>query len=306
MFIATTTGRVISFAWKNFIRNAWIGLATVVVLVLALLSVNILIGVNVLASSAINILEEKIDVSVYFKPETPDAVLDQARSYMASLPQTHSVNVVKADEALEIFKERHKNDTSILDALEELEENPLGASMVIKANSTENYPFLMEALQNPQFSYAIESKTYDDNSSAIGRVQQIAESVRFFGIILTVIFSLFSTLIVYNAIRVAIYTQREEIGIMRLVGASNAFVRMPLILDAVFFAFLAMCITAGLIVLALAIINPYLIAFFEGSEPGLIKYFTDNLIFLILVQGLAMGLLVALSSWAAVGRYLKR
>jgi cell division transport system permease protein len=306
MIIVTSLGRIISFAWKNIIRNAWIGLATVLVLVLALLSVNVLIGVNALASSAITILEKKIDVSVYFVPETPDAILDQARSYMASLPQTEQVSMLTADEALESFKERHANDPSIIDSLNELDSNPLGATMVIKAVSASYYPFLMEALNNPQFSFAIESKTYDDHTVAIEQVQQIAATVRYFGLILTVIFVIFSALIVYNAIRVAIYTQREEIGIMRLVGASNAFVRLPLILDAIFFAMLALLISAVLIAVLISVGEPYLIAFYDGADPGLKTFFSSNLLILLAGQGLAISLVVAMASWAAVGKYLKK
>ncbi|MDF1496543.1 MAG: permease-like cell division protein FtsX [Patescibacteria group bacterium] len=306
MILVTSLGRIISFSWKNIIRNAWIGLATVLVLVLALLSVNVLIGVNALASSAISILEKKIDVSVYFLPETPEAILDQARSYMASLPQTESVIVSTADQALEAFKERHSNDPSILDALNELDENPLGATMIIKASKTTDYPYLMEALNNPQFSFAIESKTYDDHTVAIDQVQQIAATIRYFGLILTVIFTIFSALIVYNAIRVAIYTQREEIGIMRLVGASNAFVRLPLIIDAIFFALLALLISAALIATIISVGEPYLLAFYDGADPGLKTYFTANFVPLVVGEGLVISLVVAMASWAAVGKYLKK
>ncbi|MBU2566039.1 permease-like cell division protein FtsX [Patescibacteria group bacterium] len=306
MLILTSTGRIVVFAWKNFIRNAWIGLATVFVLLLALLSVNVLIGVNAMASSAIKILEQKIDVSVYFVPETTQAILDQARSYMSSLPQTSSVELLTADQALEQFKERHKNDPTINQALDELEENPLGASMVIKASKVDYYPFLMEALKNPQFSFAIESKTYDDHAVAIERVKEISQTVRYFGAILTLVFVIFSILIVYNAIRVAIYTQREEIGIMRLVGASNAFVRLPLILDGIFFALLALFLATGAIFLTLTFFDPYIRSFFDGNDPGLLSYFFDNSGRIILYEALVMIVLVSLSSWAAVGRYLKK
>ncbi len=306
MKLFTSFGRVISFAWKNIIRNAWIGLATVLVLVLALLSVNVLIGVNALASSAINILEKKIDVSVYFIPETPDAILDQARSYMASLPQSESVKIYNAEQALEEFKLRHAEDPAIIDALNELDENPLGATMIIQAVKTSDYPFLMEALNNPQFSFAIESKTYDDHTIAIEQVEQIATTIRYFGLILTAVFIVFSALIVYNAIRVAIYTQREEIGIMRLVGASNMFVRLPLILDGIMFALLALLITATLIAIIISAGEPYLIAFYDGADPGLKTYFTRNLLLLVSSQALGLSLIVILASWAAVGKYLKK
>jgi len=306
MIIFTSFFRIISFAWKNFIRNAWISLTTVFVLTLALLSINVLIGVNVLADAAIHNLEDKIDVSVYFKPGTQEVILNQARNYMSSLPQTASVSMLSADESLQEFKKRHFNDQDVLDALNELEENPLGATMIIKANKTTDYSFLMQALQNPQFSSSIESKTYDDHSTVIKRVHDIAYSIRYFGIFLVSIFVIFSILIVYNAIRVAIYTQREEIGIMRLVGASNSFVRLPLIIDGVFFALLALGIVVIIMFFIASFLNPYLYSFFN-SDPGLLNYYSGkNALNLFFWQGISVILIVILSSWAAVGRYLKK
>jgi cell division transport system permease protein len=306
MMIVTSTGRILAFAWKNFTRNAWIGLATILVLVLSVLSVNVLLGVNAVSDSALHKLEDKIDISVYFSPETPPVILDSARTYMASLPQTQAIDLLTADQALNDFKERHKNDPKILTALGELDKNPLGASLIIKAKSTSDYPFLVEALQNPQFANFVESKTYDDNAGAIQRVQQISNSARYFGIILIAIFTVFSILIVYNSIRIAIYTQREELGIMRLVGASTAFVRLPLILSGVLQALLALIVTSGIVILAIAFFDPRLKSLFDGADSGLQSYFMSNAWPLIGIQAAGMIILVALSSWAAAGKYLKK
>lgn len=306
MLIVTSSARILAFAWKNFTRNAWIGLATILVLVLSLLSVNVLLGVNAVSESALHKLEDKIDISVYFSPATPNVILDSARTYMASLPQTQAVDLLTSEQALLDFKERHKTDTKIIAALNELDQNPLGASLVIKAKSTSDYPFLVEALQNPQFSNYVESKTYDDHSEAIKRVQKIGDSVRYFGIILITIFTVFSILIVYNSIRIAIYTQREELGIMRLVGASTAFVRMPLILSGVLQALLALFVTAGIVVLAVAFFEPRLKTLFDGGDSGLMSYFSTQAWQLIGIQVGAIVGLVALSSWAAAGKYLKK
>ncbi len=306
MSFLVTTGRTIKYAWRNITRNVWMGLATVLVLVLALVSVNVLVGVNALIDTAVKTLENRVDISVYFKTETPDAVLQQAQFFMAGLSQVQSVNLLSADQALEVFKQRHAADPKMLEALGELDKNPLGATLVIKAKHTEDYPFLVEALQNPQFGFAIESKTYDDHTEAIRRVRDIGASVRFFGIALITIFGLFSMLIVYNAIRVAIYTQREEIGIMRLVGASGLFVRMPFVLEGLLLALIAVMITTGLVLGMIALIEPHVRTFFDGNDPGLRTFFVSQASFLLLTEGGLLGALVSLSSWAAVGKYLKR
>lgn len=306
MPLIVTTGRVISYAWKNFTRNAWIGLATVFVLVLAILSVNVLVGVGAILDRAVTILEDKVDISVYFKQDTPEAVLQQAQFFMAGLPQVSAVTLLTPDVALEKFKALHANDPRILEALAELDQNPLGASLVIKAKSPDDYPFLLEALQNPQFGFAIESKTYDDHAAAIAQVRDIGNSARLFGAILIAIFALFSAMIVFNAIRVAIYTQREEIGVMRLVGASSSFVRTPFVIEGLFIAFLALVIAAGIVAAIVAFIEPRLVQFFDGSDPGLRAFFVGRSWELLAAEGGALAVLVTISSWAAVGKYLKR
>ncbi|MFA5935730.1 MAG: permease-like cell division protein FtsX [Patescibacteria group bacterium] len=306
MAIRVTTWRIISYAWKNFFRNAWIGLATVFVLVLSLLSVNVVVGVGAMLDRAVTTLEDKVDITVFFKDKTPDAVLQQAQFFMADLPQVRSVVLQTPEQALEAFKLRHESDPKILEALEELDGNPLGASLIIKARKTDDYPFLLEALKNPQFGFAIESKTYDDHAAAIQKVQEIGASVRVFGLGLIIIFGIFSVLIVYNAIRVAIYTQREEIGIMRLVGASGSFVRMPFVLEGIFLALMALFFASMLVMGAVAFVEPRLVPLFDGMDPGLRLYFLGNALELILVEGGVLLVLVSLSSWAAVGKYLKR
>ncbi len=298
--------RIVASSWKHFTRNLWLALTTVFVLVLALLSVNVLIGVNVLLTNAVHQLENKVDVTVYFQPDTPQAVLEQARFFMVSLPQVKDANLLTADKALEQFKQMHAAEPKIIGALNELDQNPLGASLVIKAKRTADYPFLLEALKNPQFDFAISSKDFEDHTDTINRVRDISRSVQLFGTCLIAVFALFSILIVFNAIRVAIYTQREEIGVMRLVGASNAFVRLPFVLEGIFLALFALLFSAAVVYVAAYYADPQLKGLLDGSDAGLVTYFVGNWWQLLLIQGGSLAALVALSSWAAVGKYLKK
>lgn len=299
-------GRIISSAGKHFVRNVWLSLTTVFILIVSLLSLNVLISVNTLLERATRILEDKVDVSVYFDPKTPPAVLEGARFYMAGLPQVAAATVLTADKALIEFRKLHANDPKIMAALSELDENPLGSTLILKAHKTEDYPFLLEALKNPQFVDFVQSKNYQDHAEAITRVRDVSASIRVFGIILISIFALFSILIVYNTVRVAIYTQREEIGIMRLVGASGVYVRMPFVLEGLFLAILAIGVTSVIVVMASSYVDPRLVALYDGQSPGLLEYFSQNALTLFAVEGGSLLLLVALSSWAAVGKYLKR
>lgn len=297
--------RIFKASWTHVIRNLWIGLATIIVFMMAFLSVNTLLGANALVGRMVTMLEERIDVTLTFQPDTPEAVLSQARFYIASLPQTERVTMVTAEEALEAFKERNKNNPKITDALTELGTNPIGAQIVMKAKKPEEYAFLLEAAKNPQYASFVKSSSFDDHKEAIDRIQSIGQSVRLFTSALVAVFALFGLLAAFNAVRVAIYTHREEIAIMRLVGASSAYIRFPFVLEAIWLVLFAAALAAGVIWLGLDAVEPRLQALFEG-ETGLRQFFATQWPLLILFQVGGLSLLTAFVSWIAVGRYIRR
>ncbi len=305
MSVFSTFFRLLKAAFQNFGRNAWLSIATIVILVLALASVNLLVGVDVLLMNATKALEEKIDVTIFFARDAKPELVTQAKFFLSGLPQVATADILQADEALAAFKDRHAGDTQVLAALGELDENPLGATIRVKARNPADYPFIMETLKNPQFADAIESKTYDDHAAAISNVQRIGERAKEIGIALIAVFAVIAVLIVFNTIRVAIYTQREEIGIMRLVGASSFFIRGPYVIHGILLAAFAVVITAGLIALSLPSIESSLATLYGGSS-GLTAFFVTNWPQLLAIEGGGLAFLVAATSWLAAGKYLKR
>jgi cell division transport system permease protein len=232
-------------------------------------------------------------------------VLDQAKFYLTSLPQTESVQVITAEQALAAFKERNKNNQKVLDALNELPGNPLGAELVLKAHDTADYPFLLDAVRNPQYLPFIHASSYEDHREAIAWIQDAARSLRLFGSALVAIFAFFGLLAAFNAIRVAIYTQREEIAIMRLVGASSSFIRWPFVLEGVWLVAFASLLTAGAVAFAIMYGEPRLEQFF-GMDTGLVSFYQSQWLVLIGIEFGTMAILSALVSWIAAGRYIKR
>jgi len=302
----TMAWRIFAASWKHFARNLWIGVATVFVFTIALLSINVLLGVNAVIEQVVVLLEQKVDVTVTFQADTPEALLSQARFYVVSLPQTAEVKLISPEAALAAFKERNKNNPKIIDALNELATNPLGAQLVIKAKHPEDYPFLLEAIRNPQYEPFIRNSSFDDHREAIAKIQETGAQIRLFASALVAIFAFFGLLAAFNAIRVAIYTQREEIAIMRLVGASSSYIKMPFVLEGVWIALLAALLTALSVWVGMSILEPRLITLFDGRDPGLTTFFVQNGFQLIVVQLGGLLVLSALVSWMAVGRYIRR
>lgn len=300
-----STARVIKFAAQGFRRNVWLSVITTSIMVLALFSVNILLGLNILAKEAISSVEKRIDVSVYFKQDASEQVVGEAKSYLLSLPHVRSVEVTTSEEALERLKARHADNTIISESVATLEENPLGASLSVKARSPEDFPAILTALENPTFASAIAEKNYDDHRRVIERIQSIAGKVERGAIVISIVFTAIAALIVFNSIRIAIYTHREEIGIMRLVGASNWFIRTPFIIESMFYSLLAGTIAIVVLFPVLSLVGPSISNFFDGTSFNIFEYFRQNAFWIFGSELLGAAILSVVASSVAVGKYLK-
>lgn len=302
---ARTIHRTAKFAVQNFWRNIWLSIATILVFLLTLVTINMLVTLNVLTNAAIGSVEDQIDVSVYFEAGTSEEIIFGAQEYLQGLSQVELVEYVSAEEALVRFSQKHKNDSDILGALETVETNPFGGSLIVSATDTEDFAFILEALDNPTFSESIQEKDFDDHERIIERISGFTERVRIFAFGMGAVFVFIAMLIVFNAIRVAIYTHREEIGIMKLVGASNSFIRLPFLLEGVLFSFVATILMAAISYPVINVLEPSLSLFFDGQDIGLMAYYLHNWWFVFGLQFIGLSVLSAISASWAMNRYLK-
>jgi len=301
-----TLFRVFKLAAKDFWRNIWLSLVTTSILALAFISVNVLLVLNLLTQNAVAAVQDRIDVSVYLKPGTSDEIVKNLRSYLLAMPQIKEVNLTSPEEALARFRERHAKNTTITGSLSTLDKNPLGPTLSVKARAPEDYNAVMKALENPAFSSSIAEKNYDDHKAVIERIRHISIQIERAAVAVSLVFLVIAILIVYNSVRVAIYTHREEIGIMRLVGASNFFIRMPFMIEGVYYALLAMLVAAAVVLPGVRFLTPGVINFFQSQNVDLLAYYQTNA---LLIFGLQLGggvLLTVTAAGVAVGKYLRR
>ena len=300
----TSFFRIIKFAFQDFFRNFWLSFVTLTIFILALFSINLLIVFNVIAKTAITSIEEKVDIALYFKPEIKEDQVQNVQRYLQSLMQVKAVDYISKDQALENFKNKHKDNQQIIESLNELDKNPLGASLVISAKSTNDYPVILENLSDPQYNNLIESKDFDDHRQIIERITGITKRVSNGVFVIALIFTFISILIVFNAIRMAIYTHREEIVAMKLVGATNWFVQAPYLLQGIIFAFFSLVISVIIIYPLLGFIQPYLALILE-SNFNLVSYFNQNFVMIFGLEFLGAIIINLLSSYLAVNRYVR-
>ena len=227
--------RIIKFTFQNIGRNVGLSTMTVLILVLMLLSVNSLITVRALTEEASDAVKEQIDISVYFDQEVKDEEVEEVDAYVRSFEEVKEVTLFSRDEVLTEFTDKHKDNQDIISSIEELGENPFGPRMTIKTHETEHYATITEALSVPEYDQVIEAKTFADTEKTIQKIQLITSQVERFSALLSGLFGAIAFIVIFNTIRIAIYTQRVEISIKKLVGATDWFVKGPYMLSALFF-----------------------------------------------------------------------
>lgn len=296
--------RIIKFAFQDVGRNISLSFMTVLILVLMLLSVNTLVIVQAITEQAVATVKDQIDVSVYFQSDVTQEEIDEVRSYIDSFPEVTEVTYVGTDEVLAQFREMHKDNPDILASLDELGENPLGPTMIIKTREPGEYQNIITALGVPEYEHIIEAKTFADTEKAIDRIGAITGQVEQSVLILSALFTIIAFFVIFNTIRVAIYTQRIEIGIKKLVGATNWFVRGPYIIESILFSLCSVIIAGALIWVTIGLLDPY-VAVILDAEYFLTNYFNSHILVLAGSQFLAVLALTIITSGLAMRRYLR-
>ena len=300
MFIAFF--RIIKFAFQQFFRNFWLSFVTISIVTLTLLSVNLLIVINVLADFSIKQVQEKVDVSIFFKNDTSRELVIKTKDYLDQLPQVKETVFVPKEEGIKTIE----RFDIVKESLEELEENPLNDILRIKTKTIPDYEVVLKTLEDPQYASLIEQRdeNFVSGQEYITKLNLISTRVKEAGLTFSAIFILVSILIVYYTIRVSIYSHREEIGVMRLVGAGNMFIKAPFWLVSLSYALLAFGISAVATFFAIQATQPHLVQFF-GTHFSLLDFIVQNIWLYAGVEILAVSFLCVVSSNLAVGKYLK-
>ncbi len=280
-----------------------ISVATLFVILLALMVFEGLIIFNTIANQAFNTIQDKIDISVYFKTTTSEDDILNIQNQLQSLSEVKSVQYISQDQALTIFESEHQGDQTITQAIQQLGTNPLEASLNIKANDPSKYSDIASYLENPSLSGMVDKVSYQQNQVVIDRLAKIVNIGREAGLGLTAIFAILAILVAFNTILLAIYSNREEIEVMRLVGASNSFIRGPFIVEGIIYGTVAAVLSVAIGTPLVYFISPYIAVFIPGMD--LMGYFTSSIFKIFgyeLLFGIAIGVV---SGVVAIRRYLR-
>lgn len=291
----------------NFWRNGFLSFASIIILTLSLLVIGSLVFFSALTRTYLDEIKNKVDVNVYFSLNAAETDILSLKKSLEALTEVAAVEYVSREQALIDFKEKHKDDTLTLQGLEEIGTNPFPALLNVKAKEPSQYGSVAKFLESKNAlskdgTAIVETVNYNKNKMIIDRLSRIISVVEQIGLGLTIILIIAAVIISFNTIRITIYTARDEIAVMKLVGASNTHIRGPFVVSGMMAGFVAAVTT-------LVILYP--LTYYGGdvtknfsTEFTLLSYYISHFtqIFIIIVgSGLILG---AVSSYLAVRRYL--
>jgi cell division transport system permease protein len=303
-----TAMRIVKTGLRNFFRNAWLSAAATAVMTVTLSLVAISYIANQALTSTIKQVVNKIDISVFLNDADTPVQIQALEAQLRQQPDVESVSFTSKTQALAQYRQQNADDPTLLQAAT-ASDNPLPASLNIKAKNPNNQQPIVNLVDQPQNKVLLSTQpnpiSYTGSRKAtIDKIVQTANFFKSTGYIAAAIFIVISTLIIFNTIRMAIFTRREEIEIMKLVGATNWFIRGPFIFEAVLYGIIA-AIIALIFVYSVVLAGAPRVSSYITTIGSVTTYMQRNVILVSLVElsiGIGIG---ALSSLVALKRYLK-
>lgn len=304
----TNFKRITRTGFMNFWRNGTVSLASVLMMTVTLLVIGFITFSSAVLNTSLNTLRDKVDITVTFIPSAAEKDILDIKHSLEALSEVSMVTYTSREDVLTAFTARHQNDQSILTALNELNGNPLGAELDIKAKDPSQYQSIASFLEGQGALSSggvsiVDHVNFYQNKVAIDRLTAIIRSADKLGFAIALSFIILSILIAFNTIRLTIYIAREEISVMRLVGASTSYIQGPFVTVGIIYGLVATLVALILFLPITYWIGQVTQNFFIGMN--LFTYYLHNFpqVFVILLgSGVFVG---AVSSFWAIRRYLK-
>lgn len=299
----TSLKRIIRSGLVNFRRQGGLTLATCFIMVMVVFLASSLFLFQKISQYLISSLQEKVDLTVYFKEDTSEEEILKIKEELSKFSEVKKIEYVSKKSALESFIQRHKDNPVIMESLKEVGKNPFFASLNILAWQASQYEQVSNFLENSQFREIIEKIDYRQKKPLIETIFSLTSQIERAGLFLSIILVLVAILVAFNQIRLAIYSQREEISIMRLVGASNWFIRGPFLVQGLISGFLSSLICFLIFSGVIFFLSPKVKVLLSGFD--IYDYYLANFLPFFLIQiatGIGLGVI---SSLIAIRKYLE-
>ena len=291
----------------NVVRNSFVSFSVVFVMAVSLFIVGFSLLFGQVMDDVTEELRNKVDVTVYFVSDTPESQIFEFRSLLEGLSQVREVIYVSQDKALEEYRKRHENDQDILVGLGILGSNPFRARLSIRAHRSDDFESISRFLETQDVlsdnrTTIIDKIDYYQNREVIMRLTSVVDTATLLTHIVIALLVFISFIIVFNIIRLIIYLSKDEIKVMRLIGAEDWYVRTPFLVSGGIYGLIGSAVAILLLYPVSYWLSPVVERFFEGQ--GLFAYYVSEFFMLALIL-IALGVFVGVfSSYLSTHRYL--
>ena len=306
--------RIVKYGTKGFGRNIWLSSAATVVMAITLIILFVTVVASVILTSTAEMMKDKIDITIYFKPNTSQEALDELSTEIQKDPNIKSVETSTSEEEYAKFLEENSESEDIINVLDDemtkMMVDKMQATMRIKVYDVDNLDSIKDTVENGELfrSYTDKEKapTYDVNRAEIATITSWARIARTGGVILAAVFLVISILIIFSTIRMAIFSRREEIYMMKLVGADKSFIRGPFLVEAEICGVIAGVVAGTISYFGFTFLSPRLESY--GIDVSSINSVLEsNKLILVFLVFIGLGMIIGrISARLAVSKYLHK
>ncbi len=296
--------RIFKSAVRSLWRNKWLTVATVTVMTLTLFTVSVFVVLSVLVNSTIDTVKSRIDLEIYFDQDIAEDEILAIKNEIVIRNEVKDVTYISKKEALEIFKEQNKDDPALYETITE-EDNPLPASLRIDLFQAEDLAEVNSLFRGGKYDSLVEDTSYENNKLIVQRLISIGNYIKKGGLILSLVFIIITLIVVLNTIRMTMFTRREEIEIMKLVGATNWYIRWPFVLEGAFYGLISVIISLIVVFAGLKFLNPYINVYLQEFSTNFYEYlklYSTQIVGLQFLISISLGVI---SSLIAIRKYLR-
>ncbi|MBR0479947.1 permease-like cell division protein FtsX [Candidatus Saccharibacteria bacterium] len=307
-------GRIVKYGTSGFSRNIWLSSAATAVMVITLIISFVTVVASVILTNTAEMMKEKIDITIYFKPETSEETLAELTEIISEDKNVKTVETSTSEEEYEKFVEENAGSEEIINVLDDemtkLMISKMQSTMRIKVYNVDNLDGIRSTVEgNEVFKEYVDTEkapTYDVNQVEIATITSWARIARTGGMILAIVFLVISILIIFSTIRMAIFSRREEIYMMKLVGAEKGFIRGPFLVEAEICGIIAGVIAATVSYFGFNFMSPKLAGYGINVEQ-IMEILESNKLILVYVAFIVVGMLIGrVSARLAVHKYLNK
>ena len=310
------TSRVIKYGTINFGRNIWLSTAATLIMTLTLIVLSVTLVATVVLSETADAMRDRIDITLFFKPGTTTDVLDTVKDAALALDNVKSAETRTSEEEYANFLAENKDNTLLIETLEDPDMDmrstmisTMQATLRLKVHDPDNLDSIKQLVASDiNFVKNLdpnEEPTYDVNQTEIATITKWANIAKTGGVILSAVFLVISVLVIFNTIRMAIFSRREEIYMMKLVGADRNFIRGPFLVEAQLSGIVSGLLAFGLSYLGFRFLEPRL-ANYGINVDTITDILDSNKIIYVILAMVVTGILIgSLSARLAVHKYMR-